>query len=167
MQKKIKLDDVDKQILHDLQESGRMTNVELAQNAGISAPPCLRRVRTLEQEGIIKGYHADIDGEALGFSVTIFAFVGLTSQAETDLRDFEDMVSQWDNVRECHMLMGETDFLLKIVSHDWDDFQAFLTGKLTPAPNVSHVKTALAIRSRKDLPGVPISIGDEVEDSSE
>lgn len=167
MQKKIKLDDVDKQILHDLQESGRMTNVELAQNAGISAPPCLRRVRTLEQEGIIKGYHADIDGEALGFSVTIFAFVGLTSQAETDLRDFEDMVSQWDNVRECHMLMGETDFLLKIVSHDWDDFQAFLTGKLTPAPNVSHVKTALAIRSRKDLPGVPISIGDQLEDSSE
>jgi len=167
MQKKIKLDDVDKQILHDLQKSGRMTNVELAQNAGISAPPCLRRVRTLEQEGIIKGYHADIDGEALGFSVTIFAFVGLTSQAETDLRDFEDMVSQWDNVRECHMLMGETDFLLKIVSHDWDDFQAFLTGKLTPAPNVSHVKTALAIRSRKDLPGVPISIGDQLEDSSE
>ena len=167
MQKKIKLDDVDKQILHDLQESGRMTNVELAQNAGISAPPCLRRVRTLEQEGIIKGYHADIDGEALGFSVTIFAFVGLTSQAETDLRDFEDMVSQWDNVRECHMLMGETDFLLKIVSHDWDDFQAFLTGKLTPAPNVSHVKTALAIRSRKDLPGVPISIGDQLEDRSE
>ena len=167
MQKKIKLDDVDRQILHDLQKSGRMTNVELAQNAGISAPPCLRRVRTLEQEGIIKGYHADIDGEALGFSVTIFAFVGLTSQAETDLRDFEDMVSQWDNVRECHMLMGETDFLLKIVSHDWDDFQAFLTGKLTPAPNVSHVKTALAIRSRKDLPGVPISIGDQLEDSSE
>ena len=167
MQKKIKLDDVDKQILHDLQESGRMTNVELAQNAGISAPPCLRRVRTLEQEGIIKGYHADIDGEALGFSVTIFAFVGLTSQAETDLRDFEDMVSQWHNVRECHMLMGETDFLLKIVSHDWDDFQAFLTGKLTPAPNVSHVKTALAIRSRKDLPGVPISIGDQLEDSNE
>ena len=167
MQKKIKLDDVDKQILHDLQKSGRMTNVELAQNAGISAPPCLRRVRTLEQEGIIKGYHADIDGEALGFSVTIFAFVGLTSQAETDLRDFEDMVSQWDNVRECHMLMGETDFLLKIVSHDWDDFQAFLTGKLTPAPNVSHVKTALAIRSRKDLPGVPITIGDQLEDSSE
>ena len=167
MQKKIKLDDVDKQILHDLQKSGRMTNVELAQNAGISAPPCLRRVRTLEQEGIIKGYHADIDGEALGFSVTIFAFVGLTSQAETDLRDFEDMVSQWDNVRECHMLMGETDFLLKIVSHDWDDFQAFLTGKLTPAPNVSHVKTALAIRSRKDLPGVPISIDDQLEDSSE
>ena len=158
MTKKMKLDSVDKQILHDLQESGRMTNVELAQNAGISAPPCLRRVRTLEKEGVIKGYHANVDGDALGYSVTIFAFVGLTSQAESDLQNFEDMIGQWDNVRECHMLMGETDFLLKIVAHDWDDFQAFLTGKLTPAPNVSHVKTALAIRSRKDLPGVPISL---------
>ena len=163
MTKKMKLDSVDKQILHDLQENGRMTNVELAQNAGISAPPCLRRVRALEQEEVIKGYHADIDGEALGYSVTIFAFVGLTSQAENDLRDFEDMVGGWENVRECHMLMGETDFLLKIVAHDWDDFQAFLTGKLTPAPNVSHVKTALAIRSRKNLPGVPIHLGDSAD----
>ena len=163
MTKKMKLDSVDKQILHDLQENGRMTNVELAQNAGISAPPCLRRVRALEQEDVIKGYHADVDGEALGYSVTIFAFVGLTSQAENDLRDFEDMVGSWENVRECHMLMGETDFLLKIVAHDWDDFQAFLTGKLTPAPNVSHVKTALAIRSRKNLPGVPIHIGDSAQ----
>ena len=160
MTKKIKLDAVDRQILHDLQSSGRMTNVELAQNAGISAPPCLRRVRALEDEGVIKGYHADVDAEALGYSVTIFAFVGLTSQAETDLRDFEDMINGWENVRECHMLMGETDFLLKIVAHDWDDFQAFLTGKLTPAPNVSHVKTALAIRSRKNLSGVPIALDD-------
>jgi len=160
MSKRMKLDSVDKQILHDLQENGRMTNVELAQNAGISAPPCLRRVRALEQEEVIKGYHADVDPESLGYSVTIFAFVGLTSQAESDLRDFEDMVNGWENVRECHMLMGETDFLLKIVAHDWDDFQAFLTGKLTPAPNVSHVKTALAIRSRKNLPGVPIHLGE-------
>ena len=86
----------------------------------------------------------------------IFAFVGLTSQAETDLQDFEKMVGDWDMVRECHMLMGETDFLLKIVAYDWDDFQRFLTTKLTPAPNVSHVKTALSIRSRKIQPGVPV-----------
>lgn len=158
MTKKIKLDAVDKQILSDLQENGRITNVELAQNAGISAPPCLRRMRTLETEGVIKGYHADIDAEALGYSVTIFAFVGLTSQAEADLREFEEMVGSWETVRECHMLMGETDFLLKIVAKDWDDFQVFLTSKLTPAPNVSHVKTALAIRSHKDLPGVPIAL---------
>ena len=160
MVKKIKLDSVDRKILRDLQEDGRMTNVDLATRAGISAPPCLRRVRALEETGIIRGYHADIDGEALGYTVTIFAFVGLTSQAETDLQDFEAMVAEWDMVRECHMLMGETDFLLKIVAHDWDDFQRFLTSKLTPAPNVSHVKTALSIRSRKNRPGVPVLLDD-------
>jgi DNA-binding Lrp family transcriptional regulator len=156
MAEKIKLDMVDRQILHDLQNDGRMTNVELAKRAGISAPPCLRRVRALEDANIIKGYHADIDPDALGFSVQVFAFVGLTSQAEADLQDFEKLVTTWPQVRECHMLMGETDFLLKIVAHDWDDFQKFLTGHLTPAKNVSHVKTALAIRSAKQLAGVPI-----------
>ncbi|NCF49787.1 MAG: winged helix-turn-helix transcriptional regulator [Bacteroidetes bacterium] len=153
---KMKLDTVDRQILSDLQADGRMTNVDLAKNAGISAPPCLRRVRALEETGIIRGYHANLDAEALGYSVHVFAFVGLTSQAESDLQDFEEMVSAWPQVRECHMLMGETDFLLKIAAHDWDDFQKFLTTRLTPAPNVSHVKTALAIRSAKDIPGVPI-----------
>jgi DNA-binding Lrp family transcriptional regulator len=153
---KLKLDNVDRQILSDLQSDGRMTNVDLAKRAGISAPPCLRRVRVLEDASIIRGYHADLDAEALGYSVNVFAFVGLTSQAESDLQDFEDMVSAWPQVRECHMLMGETDFLLKIVAHDWDDFQKFLTSRLTPAPNVSHVKTALAIRSAKNMPGVPI-----------
>ena len=156
MAKKIKLDSVDRKILADLQANGRMTNVELAARAGISAPPCLRRVRALEDSGVIRGYHADIDGDALGYTVMIFAFVGLTSQAETDLQDFEKMVGDWDMVRECHMLMGETDFLLKIVAYDWDDFQRFLTTKLTPAPNVSHVKTALSIRTRKIKPGVPV-----------
>ena len=153
---KLKLDDVDRQILRDLQDDGRMTNVELAKRAGISAPPCLRRVRVLEEAGVVRGYHAYLDAEALGYNVHVFAFVGLTSQAETDLQAFEALVGSWDRVRECHMLMGETDFLLKIVAHDWDDFQKFLTNKLTPAPNVSHVKTALAIRSRKTLPGVPL-----------
>lgn len=156
MSTKIKLDDVDRQILRDLQTNGRMTNVELAKRAGISAPPCLRRVRALEDSDVIRGYHADIDHEALGYTVTVFAFVGLQSQAEGDLQDFETLVTAWPEVRECHMLVGETDFLLKIVAHDWDDFQRLLTTRLTSAPNVSHVKTALAIRSEKNEPGVPI-----------
>ena len=151
-----RLDDIDRLILAELQADGRMTNVELAKRVGISAPPCLRRVRVLEEGEIIRGYHADLDAEALGYSVQVFAFVGLTSQAEADLQDFEEMVSAWPQVRECHMLMGETDFLLKIVAHDWDDFQKFLTSRLTPAPNVSHVKTALSIRSAKNTPGVPV-----------
>ena len=156
MDGKHKLDDIDRSILRELQAGGRITNVELAKRVGISAPPCLRRVRALEANGVIRGYHADVSHEALGYSVVVFAFVGLLSQAESDLRDFETLVAAWPEVRECHMLVGETDFLLRISARDWDEFQRFLTTRLTPAPNVSHVKTALAIRSEKDEPGVPI-----------
>jgi DNA-binding Lrp family transcriptional regulator len=154
----VKLDRIDRRILRDLQDSGRMTNVELARRAQISAPPCLRRVRALEEGGVIKGYHADLNSAALGFNVTVFAHVGLSSQAEHDLKAFEELVNSWPQVRECHMLAGETDFLLKIVAEDWDSYQKFLTTKLTTAPNVSHVKSALAIRSAKHLPGVPVEV---------
>ncbi len=140
-----------------------MTNVELARRAGISAPPCLRRVRALEDAGFIRGFHADIDPVALGYNVTVFAQVGLNSQAEGDLKAFESLVNQWDQVRECHMLAGETDFLLKVVARDWDDYQRFLTTRLTAAPNVAHVKSALAIRTAKLKPGVPIEVEEEQE----
>ncbi|HEY5609118.1 MAG TPA: Lrp/AsnC family transcriptional regulator [Alphaproteobacteria bacterium] len=158
----VKLDAIDLHILRDLQDNGRMTNVELAHRAGISPPPCLRRVRTLERSGCIRGYHADIDPQALGFTVTVYAQVGLHSQAEADLQAFEKRVTAWPEVRECHMLAGETDFLLKIVATDWDAYQRFLTTKLTPAPNVSVVKSALAIRTAKRAPGVPIGVAAEV-----
>ena len=157
--RRVKLDRIDRKILSDLQMDGRMTNVDLAQRAGISAPPCLRRVRALEEAGYIQGYHADINPALLGYGVTIFAQVGLTSQAESDLKKFEELVVSWPNVRECHMLAGETDFLLKVVAVDWDDYQRFLTTKLTSAPNVAHVKSALAIRVSKYAPGVPIDTG--------
>ncbi len=152
----VKLDRIDRRILRDLQENGRMTNVELARRTGISAPPCLRRVRALEESGVIRGYHGDINPQSLGFGVTVFAHVGLASQAEHDLKAFEELVTSWPQVRECHMLAGETDFLLKIVASDWDAYQKFLTTQLTTAPSVSHVKSALAIRTAKQLPGVPI-----------
>lgn len=154
--KRVRLDRIDRRILRDLQDNGRMTNVDLAKRAGISAPPCLRRVRALEEAGLIRGYHATVDAKELGFTVTVFAQVGLASQAEADLEAFEALVNSWPEVRECHMLAGETDFLLKVVARDWDAYQQFLTSKLTSAPNVSHVKSALAIRSTKLLPGVPI-----------
>ena len=166
--RRVKIDRIDRRILRDLQDDGRMTNVELAHRAGISAPPCLRRVRALEDAGFIRGYHADVSPEHLGFTVTIFAHVGLTSQAEGYLARFEEQVNHWPEVRECHMMMGEADFLLKIVSKDWDAFQRFLTSKLTAAPLVSNVKTALVIRNRKRLPGVPIEDGpDDVEEEDE
>lgn len=156
--RRVKLDRIDRRILHDLQASGRMTNVELAHRAGISAPPCLRRVRALEKAGLIKGYHADVNGAALGFSVTVFAQVGLSSQADADLRAFEALMSSYPEVRECHMLTGEADFLLRVVATDWDAYQRFLTTRLTPAPNVNHVKSALVFRSSKVEPGVPIDV---------
>jgi len=163
--RRVKLDRIDRRILRDLQGDGRMTNVDLAKRAGISAPPCLRRVRALEESGYIRGYHADINPEALGFGVTVFAQVGLASQAEADLKAFEELVRSWPEARECHMLAGETDFLLKVVATDWDAYQKFLTTQLTTAPNVSQVKSALAIRSSKFEPGVPIEVEEaEVED---
>lgn len=155
-----RLDRIDRQILRHLQADGRMTNVELAQRVGISAPPCLRRVRALEEAGYIRGYHADLAAEALGFGVTVFAQVGLASQAEADLQAFERLIATWPEVREAHMLAGETDFLLKIVATDWDSYQRFLSARLTSAPNVNHVKSALVLRVSKAAPGVPLA--DEV-----
>lgn len=153
---RVKLDEVDQRILSRLQEDGRVTNVELASHAGITAPPCLRRVRALETAGYIQGYHADVSAEKLGYSITVFAMVGLHSQAEADLEAFETLIVDWPLVRECHMLNGEIDFILKIVAKDLAQFQQFLTSKLTPAPNVASVKTSLTIRNSKRLPGVPI-----------
>jgi DNA-binding Lrp family transcriptional regulator len=155
--RRIKLDAIDRRILRNLQEEGRVTNVELARRAGISAPPCLRRVRALEDAGVIRGYHAELAPEALGWGVTVFAQVGLASQAEADLQAFERLVRSWPEVREAHMLAGETDFLLKIVAADWDSYQRFLSARLTSAPNVAHVKSALTLRVSKFEPGVPIA----------
>lgn len=153
-----KLDPIDRKILAELQDDGRMTNVELSRRVGISAPPCLRRVRTLEENGLIRGYHARVDARALGFEVAVFAMVGLVKQAEADLVAFENRCRDWPLVRECHMLNGEIDFLLKCVAPDLSTFQSFLTGQLTSAPNVASVKTSLVIRAAKDEPGVPFEI---------
>jgi DNA-binding Lrp family transcriptional regulator len=149
-------DSIDRQILGLLQNDGRMTNVDLAERVGLTAPPCLRRVRTLEENGAIKGYHAELDAATLGYPITVFAMVSLRSQAEHDLSAFEDHVAQIPEIRECHMLNGEIDFILKIVATDLKSFQEILTTHLTPAPNVASVKTSLTIRTAKALPGIPV-----------
>lgn len=154
--RRVKLDRIDRKILRDLQENGRMTNVELAERAGISAPPCLRRVRALEENGYIQGYFAQINPQMLGYGIAVYAHVGLNSQADSDLNKFIEAVNAWEEVRECHMMSGDMDFMLKIVAEDWDDYQRFLTQKLTKAPNVSHVKSSINIRTTKFAPGVPI-----------
>ncbi len=153
--RRFKLDRIDRQILRDLQDNGRMTNVDLAARAGISAPPCLRRVRALEEAGYIRGYHADIDAEALGFTIAEFVQIGLNSQAEADLLAFERLLGEWPEVREAHMLKGEVDFLLKVVFTNIEASQRFHQ-RLRAAMNVAHVKTSTVERVSKSVPGVPL-----------
>ena len=149
------LDEVDRQILAELQADGRMTNVELARRVGLSAPPCLRRVRRLEEERIIRGYHADLDSVALGYEITFFALVGLESQKEAMLTAFESRVREWPEVRECHMIRGGGDFLLRLVARDTAHENA-LTARLTAADEVARVQTLQTIRTSKDEAGVPL-----------
>jgi DNA-binding Lrp family transcriptional regulator len=155
-----KIDKIDLSILKDLQEDGRLTNVDLAKRAGISAPPCLRRVRALEERGIIQSYHAEINPQALDFGVLIYAEVTLLSQNDADLRAFEEQVKHWPMVRECHMVTGGSDFLLKIVAKDFDAYQKFLSAELSTMSRVAQIKTRMVIRSAKKLPGIPLEVVD-------
>jgi DNA-binding Lrp family transcriptional regulator len=152
-----RLDAIDWKILAELQADGRMTNVELARRVGISAPPCLRRVRALEEAGFIKGYRALLDEKRLGFEVTVFAMVHLASQAEADLVAFEAFVRGEPLVRECWMLSGEIDFILKCVAPNLTTFQGFVA-RLTAEPHVRNVKTSLTLRNSKDAPMVPLEL---------
>jgi DNA-binding Lrp family transcriptional regulator len=157
-----RLDALDRQILTELQNDGRITNVELARRIGISAPPCLRRVRALEEAGFIKGYRALLDEKLLGYEVTVFAMVHLSSQAEADLKAFEDFVRKAPLVRECWMLSGEIDFILKCVAPDMKTFQAFVA-ELTAGPHVRNVKTSLTLRNSKDAAMVPMELSGQAK----
>ncbi len=153
--RRVKLDRIDLRILRDLQDQGRMTNVELARRAGISAPPCLRRVRALEKAGYIRGYHADLNAEELGFEVMFIALVGLDSQSEAVLSAFEGTMADWPEVRECHMARGPSDFVLKVVARN-TAHENELTTKLTAVEHVATVQTIQVIRTSKQQPGVPV-----------
>ncbi|MCH9808388.1 MAG: Lrp/AsnC family transcriptional regulator [Alphaproteobacteria bacterium] len=152
------LDAIDWRILKELQADGRVTNVLLAQRVGLSAPACLRRLRNLEEGGLIEGYAAMLDEAALGFTLVAYAMVRLHNQAEADLRSFEDLVLGWPLVREAYMLSGESDYMLKCVAPDISSFQDFVLSTLTAAPNVASVKTFLTIRRAKRAPGVPVGV---------
>jgi DNA-binding Lrp family transcriptional regulator len=148
------LDDIDRRIIAELQADGRMTNVELARRAGISPPPCLRRVRRLEESGYIRGYHAATDGPLLGWQIVFFAIVGLESQKQAVLDGFEALVATWPEVRECHMIRGGGDFLLRLVARD-PAHENRLTGQLTGAAHVARVQTLQTIRTSRALAGFP------------
>lgn len=163
---KARLDAIDWKILAALQSNGRMTNVELARRAGISAPPCLRRVRALEQGGIITGYRTMIDEKELGFDLAAFAFVGLKNQTEAELVGFEARLREWQIVRDAWMVSGETDFVLFCIADSLRSFQSFIIEELTATDNVESVRTSLTIRQSKSEPRVPIAIADS-DDTTE
>ena len=150
-----RLDSIDWAILKELQDNGSITNVELARRVGLSAPPCLRRVRALESAGIIKAYRAVLDPKALGFEIVCFAMVQLDIQGRKELQEFEQRIKEWSMVRECWTLSGDIDFILKCVAPNLGAFQTFVSD-LTELPNVRNVRTALTLELIKDEPLVPI-----------
>jgi DNA-binding Lrp family transcriptional regulator len=156
----MKLDRINRKILSDLQNDGRISNVELATNAGISPPPCLRRLRLLEDEGYIRGYHADLEPSMLGYEAEFYVLVGLESQALDRLKAFETAVSLWEEVRECHMIRGGGDFLLRIIARD-TSHENELTQRLTSVTDVLKVTSFPIIQTSKRLAGVPISLDDD------
>lgn len=156
--RRFKLDKIDRKILKELQDDGRITNVELSRRAGISAPPCLRRVRALEEMGLIKSYHAYLNEQALGYGITVVANIKLHSQNETDLKAFEQKCRDLPNVRVAYLMSGDVDFILKIVAHDWEEYQQFLSTEIVSMPIVASVKATPLLRTVKFEPGVPIDL---------
>lgn len=154
--KHVKLDRIDLKILRELQQDGRMTNVELARRVGISAPPCLRRVRALEKTGYIRGYHADIAPDKMGYGITVFTDIGLSHHSEADLIQFLKQIESLPQIRECYQMTGDSDFLLKVVAEDWEAFQKFLSSILNNISNLQHIKSSPVMRRAKYDSGVPI-----------
>jgi DNA-binding Lrp family transcriptional regulator len=156
MKRSTTLDVTDLKILRELQNNGRLTNVELASRIGLSPPPCLRRVQVLEKQGYIAGYRALLAAAKLGFDVQLFAMVGLKSQNEAELRNFEALVAAWPLVREAYAISGEADFILRCLGSDLSELQDFIIKILTAAPNVDSVKTTMIMGITKYEPGVPL-----------
>jgi DNA-binding Lrp family transcriptional regulator len=152
------LDAIDLKILAELQADGGITNVELARRVGISAPPSLRRVKALEEAGLIKGYRATLDARQLGFGVSCFAMVQLKSTTKAEIDAFLARIGAWESVRESWTLSGDIDLMLKCVFPNLEAFQAFVS-ELTALPNLASVRTALALAKVKDAPPVPIAAG--------
>ena len=151
----VSLDTIDRQILRELQGDGRMTNVELARRVGISPPPCLRRVRRLEEAGVIRGYGCVVDAALAGWPVSFFALVGLESQKQAVLAEFERTLAAWPELRECHMIRGGGDFLLRLIARD-TAHENRLTEALTGLPAVARVQTLQTIHTASERTGLPL-----------
>lgn len=140
------VDDIDRRILQQLQREGRMTNHELAERVGLSPSPCLRRVRQLEADGVISGYVAVIDPEALGLNVTAFVRVRLKEQGDRHLSEFEAAIRDIPEVLDCYLMTGEADYQLRVLVGSLKEFEDLLRHKLTTLSVVAQVTTSFALR---------------------
>ena len=153
---KKKLDKIDLKILRILQDEGRISNLDLSKKIQMSAPPTLRRVRELESKGYIENITANLNAEKLGYDLIAWIFISLKNQNEESLGSFEKLVWGWEPIRECFMLNGEIDFILKCVVKNMNEFNEFLTTRLTTNENILSVKTAFVIKKTKKLGTIPI-----------
>ncbi len=140
------LDAIDRRILQKLQEHARQTNVELAEAVGLSPSACLRRVRDLEDRGVIDGYVALVDPGALGLGVSVMLNVTLERQIERALEEFETRISQWPEVMECYLMTGDADYLIRVVVPDLPAYERFLMDRLTRVPGIASIKSSFALK---------------------
>ena len=150
------LDAIDRRILDRLQENGRVSNVELANDVGISSSPCWRRVRELEKRGVISGYVALVDAAAVGLPVSVFVQVTLERQIEAALETFEAAVKKRPEVMECYLMTGDADYLLRVVVSDLPTYEAFLKDHLTRIPGIANIKSSFALNQVKYRTSLPL-----------
>lgn len=149
------LDQFDRRILTVLQADGRIQNKDLADRIGLSPSPCLRRVRLLEEAGVIERYVALLAGEKIGFSLTIFVSVKLKSQDHASVSDFETEIKKYDNVMECYLMTGSSDYSMRVVARDIAEYERFLMTKLTKIESISQVESFISMRTVKQSTMLP------------
>lgn len=151
------IDRIDRNILTQLQQDGRITNNDLAQQVGLSPSPCLRRVKALEEAGVIRRYVALVDPAAIDLSVNVFVSVTLERQAEERLEAFEAAVVRWPEVVECYLMTGESDYLLRVVVSDLAAYERFLKDHLTRVPGVASIKSSFALKQVRYNTALPLN----------
>jgi Lrp/AsnC family leucine-responsive transcriptional regulator len=150
------LDEIDRKIIAAIQMDGKITTQELADKVGLSASPCARRIRLMEQDGIIKGYTAVIDQKKAGLPISAFASIKLERQREEDLDRFSQAVTRWPEVLDCYLMTGQRDYLLRIVVRDLDAYEEFLKDKLTRLDNVASIESSFALKQVKRSEILPL-----------
>jgi len=150
------LDALDRKILHELQADGRASNVELSARVHLSAPQCFRRVRSLEERGVIRGYAAHVQAGALGLGVVAYVSLNIAGQQFGRVRDIEASIRAFPQILECHTVSGDYDYLLKVVARDLKSLSQFLTDRLMQVPGVDDVRSMICLEEIKASAPLPV-----------